>query len=276
MKIGNIFGVVCLLITAGGIYLLLTQKSPREKALAELQNLQMAPETADLNIQLEDCVLDIAIRHQQPTHGNLLNSRMTADLRNYDSKSVNLRALGNGQIALSLLPKPVSNQTLTIAQSFLSKVPEEMRNRKPHTLTMRSTDGRVTQNSSLPTDEEGQMSRVQLRNLLQQPNGKLTFRLGIMVPEAKPGEPPAEPKPHKDAPALHAFVKAVEADAAITGYAFNLIYAETSETPEKLLVGGLEFPAHPQFVLATEDAAKNFAQALLHYIQASCRKPKAR
>lgn len=276
MKIGNIIGVFCLLITAGGIFLLLTQKSPREKALAELQNLQLAPETAELNIQLEDCLLDIAIRHQQPGQGNLQYSRMTADLRNYGSKSVNLRALADGQIALSLLPKPVSNQTLTIAQSILSKVPEEMRNRKPHTLTMRSTDGRVTQNSSLPTDEEGQMNRVQLRNLLQQPNGKLTFRLGIMIPEAKPGEPPAEPTPHKDAPALHAFVKAVEADAAITGFAFNLVYAETTETPEKLLIGGLEFPAHPQFVLATKEAAEKFAQALLHYSQASCRKPKTR
>jgi hypothetical protein len=271
LKIGSIIGVVCVLIAAAAVYLLLNSKSPQELALEALQEAQWAAEGAELNIQLDSCRLDISITQAQADGKSLRRSRLVADLFDFSQQTVNIRPINDGRMVVSLIPKPVSDQLLSTAHNLLSKVPPSLQNRQGHTLTMYGNDGTVTQNSPLPQEQEGSISKANLRRVLEQPNGKLTFQLRALIPDTEPGQPPAEIQPHADAPALFDFVDAVEADTTIAGYSFNLIYNGKTAARERLVLGGLEFPAQVQFAVESEDKARETANALLRYSQTDCR-----
>lgn len=172
---------------------------------------------------------------------------------------------------MTLIPKPIADPLLSAAQNLLSKVPEPLQNRQGHPLTMYGNDGTVTQNSSLPQEQDGPLSKPVLRTILAQPNAKLTFQLTALIPDTEVGQAPAEIQPHADAPALFDFVNAVEADTTLVGYSFNLVFNGTTETRETLVLGGLEFPTQVRFTAASTDQAREIATAVLRYSQASCR-----
>lgn len=269
MKTGNIIGAICVAFTAVAGYFLFAQKSPRELALETLSEAQWATEGDDVNIQLDDCRLDISIT--QATGNSLRRSRLLTDLSEFSQETVNIRPVNDGRAILSLIPKPISNQQLSSAQRLLSKVPPSMLDRKGHTLTMYRNDGTVTQNTPLAQEQAGQWSKADLRRLLEQPNGKLTFQLRALLPDPEPGQPAAQTQPHADAPALFDFIQAVEADPTLTGYSFNLIHNGETAARDALVLGGLEFPAQVQFTVASQDQARETAKALLRYSQANCR-----
>ncbi|MEP4034971.1 hypothetical protein [Pseudophaeobacter sp.] len=268
-KTGNIIGVICVAFIVVAGYFLFTLKSPRELALETLSEAQWATEGDDLNIQLDDCRLDISIT--QAGGNNLRRSRLLTDLLEFSHKTVNIRPFENGRAILSLIPKPISNQLLSSAQRLLSKVPPSMHGRKGHTLTMYRNDGSVTQNAPLPQEQAGQWSKADLRRLLEQPNGKLTFQLRALLPDPEPGQPAAQIQPHADAPALFDFILAVEADPTLAGYSFNPIHNGETAARDTLVLGGLEFPAQVRLTVASQDQARETAKALLIYSQANCR-----
>ena len=271
MKIGNIIGVVCVLLAAVAVYDLFTQKSPQELALDTLRDAHWAAEGADVDIRLEACRLDISIRQVQPNGTGLRRSRLVTELSDFRQDTVNILPTNDGRAILSLIPKPISNQQLASAQRLLSNTPSSMRDQKGHTLTMFHNDGRVTQNSPLPSGQEGHWPKTDLRRLLEQPNGKLTFQLRALLPDTEPGQAAAAIQPHKDAPALFDFVQAVEADSTLVGYSFNLIFNTETAARDTLILGGLEFPTQVRFTVASEDRARETAKALLGYSHANCR-----
>ncbi|MEP2716123.1 hypothetical protein [Pseudophaeobacter sp.] len=269
LKTGNIVGLICLAFTAVAGYFLFIQKSPRELALEALWEVQWATEGDKVDIQLDDCRLDISIT--QASENSLRRSRLSVNLSDFSQETVNITPINNGRAIVTLIPKPVSDQQLATAQRLLSKVPISLQNRPGHTLTLYRNDGTITQNSPLPKGQEGPVSKADLRSLLQQPNGKLSFQLRALIPDTEPGQPLAEIQPHADAPALSDFVNSVEVDTTITGYTFNLIYNAETAARDTLVLGGLEFPTQVRLGTRSPAQARETAQALLSYSQTNCR-----
>lgn len=271
LKIGNIIGVACVLLAAVAVYYLFTLKSPQELALDTLRDAQWAAEGADVDIRLDACRLDISIRQVQPNGTGLRRSRLVTDLSDFRKDTVNILPINDGRAILSLIPKPISDQQLVLAQRLLSKIPPSMQDKTGHTLTMFHNDGRVTQNNPLPPGQAGHWPKTDLRRLLEQPNGKLTFQLRASLPDTEPGQATVDIQPHEDAPALFDFVTAVEADSTLVGYSFNLIYNAETAARDTLTLGSLEFPTLVRFAVASEDRARETAKALLKHSQANCR-----
>lgn len=104
-----------------------------------------------------------------------------------------------------------------------------------------------------------------MQSLLSQPNGRPSFRLGVLLPEN-----PEDIKPHKDGPAFHQLTHAVLADKTLSSYAVQLCYLGSDPIAETLLIGGMTAPPEVQFVLPSQAAAKALAEQLLGFSQKYC------
>ena len=258
-----------LLVAAGGWYSFLRDTSPSaEQVLAEIR--ETLPDQRGADLSLEHCQFSINSTKNSETPAQLALSRLEADLTLYKFDSVGIRQVSDGRAILTIKAKPVSDRQLDQAEALLALVPEEMRGKRGGELTMVPNEGPVTITKPLETNESGVMERSTLKNLLGQPNGRLSFHLRSAIQITEEGETPAPPQPHKDAPGFHKFAQQVQADGTLNNYALSLVYVSANPEPETLFVAGLSFPPQLQFVAPSADRAKELAQTIMHYGQTNC------
>ena len=257
-------GLSLLVLAAIAIYFLFLRSDDRAALLAGLDAALAETDGYETTVTLEQCTLQVDRRGLDPASQNLSIARLRANLGDYHTASLNLRPLNDGRMVLSLQRKSLSPATIDTAQQILRLVPATLGAADPGTLTLVPNDGPATQLSPLPQPAQN-MTRADLEAILSQPNGTLTFRLGVLLPEN-----PDEIEPHKDAPAFHQLAHAVLGDDTLRAYSVQLVYLGAEAEAERLLVGGVVTPPDVQFVLPSEEKAKELANLLLRYSHKNC------
>ncbi|UWQ77297.1 hypothetical protein [Leisingera sp. M658] len=229
------------------------------------------PDQTGVNLSLEHCQFSINSTKNNETSEQLALSRLEADLTSFKFDSVGIRTVSDGRAILTIKAKPVSDRQLDQAEALVALVPEEMRSKRGSTLTMIPNDGPVTITKPLAADESGVLERSTLKDLLEQPNGRLSFHLSSVVRITEEVEAPAPPQPHKDAPGFHKFAQEIQADDRLNNYSLSLVYVGAEPDPDSLFVAGLSFPPQLQFITPSVDKAKELARTIMHYGQTNCR-----
>lgn len=261
---GILGGLSLLMLAAIAIYFIYLRTDDRAVIVSEIEATLAKTEGFETTVALEECRLQIDRRGRDPASQNLSIARLRADLGQYHTQSVNLRDLGDGRMILSLQRKSLSPATIDIAQQIVRHVPAEMTDIDRGSLTLIPNNGTATQINPLPQPAK-RMTRADVKTILSQPNGKLTFRLGVVVPEN-----PDEIEPHEDAPFFHQLAHRVLEDETLRAYSVQLVYLGADAVAENLLLGNIVPPPDVQLVLPSEKEAKALAKLLMRYSHRTC------